>query len=66
MRNDSSHSELRLLVAVTNFDLVSNLHLAPAAPEFYTMVADIQSVRQMASVTSGDPEAYWYDRFRSL
>jgi hypothetical protein len=39
--NDPSDSELCQLVAVANFDLVADLHLAPATPEFYTMVADI-------------------------
>jgi hypothetical protein len=41
VRNDPGDSELCLLVAVANFDLVADLHLAPATPEFYTMVADI-------------------------
>ena len=66
MRNDPSDSELCLLVAVANFDLVSNLHFAPAAPEFYTMVADIQSMCQMTSLTPGDPEAHRHDRFCSF
>jgi len=41
VRNDPSDPELCLLVAVANFDLVADLHLAPATPEFYTVVADI-------------------------
>ena len=42
VRKNPSDSELCLLVAVANFDLVADPHLAPAAPEFYPMVADIQ------------------------
>jgi hypothetical protein len=41
VRNDASDSKFCLLVAVANLDLVADLHLAPATPEFYTMVADI-------------------------
>jgi len=30
------------------------------------MVADIESMREMAILTPGDPESHWYDRFGSL
>ncbi|HYW39778.1 MAG TPA: hypothetical protein VE957_16825 [Terriglobales bacterium] len=53
-------------MAVLNFDLVSNLHLASATTQLHTMVADIESMREMAILTPGDPESYWHDRFGSL
>ena len=64
--SDPSDSELRLLLAVLNCDLVSDLHLAPATTQLHTMVADIESMREMAIFTSGDPESHWHDRFGSL
>ena len=65
-RNDPSDSELCLLTAVLNYNHISNLHLASIATQLHTMVADIESMREMAILTPGDPESYWYDRFGSL
>jgi hypothetical protein len=53
-------------MAVLNFDLVANLHLASATTQLHPMVADIESMREMAIFTPGDPESHWYDRFGSL
>jgi hypothetical protein len=53
-------------MAVLNFDLVANLHLASATTQLHPMVADIESMREMAIFTPGDPESYWHDRFGSL
>ena len=53
-------------MAVLNFDLVSNLHLAPEPTQPHTMVADIKRMREMAIFTPGDPESHWHDRFGSL
>jgi hypothetical protein len=64
--SDPSDPELCLLMAVLNFDLVSNLHLASATTQLHTMVADIESMREMAIFTPGDPESHWHDRFGSL
>jgi len=50
-----------MLVAVQNFDLVSNLKLASATTELHTMVADIESMGKMAIFTPGDPDAHWHD-----
>jgi hypothetical protein len=59
-------SELCPLLAAANFSLVANLHLATAAPQFYAMVADIQSMGQMTCLTPCDSEAHRRDRFRSF
>jgi hypothetical protein len=64
--SDPSDPELCLFMAVLNFDLVSNLHLASATTQLHTMVADIESMREMAIFTPGDPESHWHDRFGSL
>jgi hypothetical protein len=64
--SDPSDPELCLFMAVLNFDLVSNLHLASATTQLHTMVADIESMREMAILTPGDPESHWHDRFGSL
>jgi hypothetical protein len=64
--NDPSDLELRMLMLVLNFDLVSNLHLALATSQLHPMVTDIESMRKMAILTSGDPEAHWHDRFGSF
>jgi hypothetical protein len=54
-------------MAVLNFDLVSSLHLASATTQLRTMVADIESMSEMAAIFNpGDPESYWHDRFGSL
>jgi hypothetical protein len=53
-------------MAVLNFDLVSNLHLAPEPSQLHTMVADIERMREMAIFTPGNPESYWQHRFGSL
>jgi hypothetical protein len=53
-------------MAVLNYDLVSNLHLASATTQPHTMVADIESMREMAIFIPGDPESHWHDRFGSL
>ena len=66
MSSDPSDLELCSLIVVLNFDLVSNLHLASATTQLHTMVADIESMHEMASCTPGDPESHWHDRFGSL
>jgi hypothetical protein len=53
-------------MAVLNLDLVSNLHLALATTQLHTMVADIQSMREVAIFTPGDAESHWHDQFGSL
>ena len=53
-------------MAVLNYDLLSNLHLASATTQLHTIVGDIESMREMAIFTPGDPESHWYDRFCSL
>src|ERR1035441_9155902 len=64
--SDPCDSELCLLTAVLNYNLISDLHLASIATQLHTMVADIESMREMAILTPGDPESYWHDRFGSL
>src|ERR1700686_2590456 len=64
--NDPSDLELRMLMLILNFDLVSNFHLALATTQLHPMVTDIESMRKMAILTSGDPEAHWHDRFGSF
>ena len=64
--SDPCNSELCFFMAVLNYDLVSNLHLASITTQLHTMVADIESMREMAILTPGDPESYWHDRFGSL
>src|ERR1035441_2467439 len=59
-------SELCLFMTVLNYNLVSNLHLASITTQLHTMVADIESMREMDIFTPGDPESYWHDRFGSL
>ena len=55
---DPSDSELCLLTALLNYNLVSNLHLASITTQLHTMVADIESMREMAIFTPGDPESH--------
>jgi hypothetical protein len=50
---------------VLNYDLIADLHLALPTTQFHAMVADIESMREMAIFTPGDPDSYWYDRFGS-
>ena len=57
--HDPCDSELCLRAAVLNYDLVSNLHLASITTQLHTMVAHIESMREMAIFTSGDPESHW-------
>jgi hypothetical protein len=54
------------ILAVVNFDLVSNLQLASETTQPHTVVADIQRVREMTLFTPSDPESHWHDRFGSL
>jgi hypothetical protein len=53
-------------MVILNLDLVANLHLTSAPAQLHTMVADIESMRQMAILTPCDPESHWHDRFGSL
>ena len=64
--SDPCNSELCFFMAVLNYDLVSNLHLASITTQLHTMVADIECMREMDIFTPGDPESYWHDRFGSL
>src|ERR1017187_7988236 len=64
--SDPCNSELCFFMAVLNYNLVSNLHLASITTQLHTMVADIESMREMDIFTPGDPESYWHDRFGSL
>jgi hypothetical protein len=57
--NDPSDSELCLRMVVLNYNLVSNLHLASITTQLHTMVADIESMREMDVFTSNDPESHW-------
>src|ERR1022692_3383477 len=53
--SDPCNSELCFFMAVLNYDLVSNLHLASITTQLHTMVADIESMREMAILTPGLP-----------
>jgi hypothetical protein len=53
-------------MAVLNSELVPNLYLASVTTQPHTMIGDIESVREMALLTPGDPETHWHDRFGSL
>jgi hypothetical protein len=64
--SDPSDPELCLLIAVLNFDLVSNLHLASETAQPYPMVADVESMREMALFIPGSPDSYWHDGFGSF
>jgi len=64
--SDPCDSELRSRMVILNFDLVSDLDLTSAPAELHTMVANIESVREMAILIPPDPEAYGHDRFGSL
>jgi hypothetical protein len=55
-----------LFTAVLDYNLISNLHLASITTQLHTMVADIESMREMAILTPGDQELHWQDRFGSL
>jgi hypothetical protein len=48
-----------------NFDLVPNLKLALATTELHTMIADIESMGEMAIFSPGNPESHWHDRYGS-
>src|ERR1035437_5012589 len=52
---DPCNSELCFFMAVLNYDLVSNLHLASITTQLHTMVADIESMREMSILTPGLP-----------
>jgi hypothetical protein len=64
--SDPSDSELCVRLVVLNHDLVANLYLASVTTQFHTTVADIESMREMAIFTPGDPDSHWDDRFGSL
>jgi hypothetical protein len=64
--SDPSDSKSGVRLVVLNHDLIANLHLASVITQFHTTVADIESMREMAIFTPGDPDSYWYDRFGSL
>ena len=57
--NDPCDSELGLRMVVLNYDLVSNLHFASITTQLHAMVADIESMREMAIFSPGDPESHW-------
>jgi hypothetical protein len=63
--SDPSDSELGVRLVVLNHDLVANLYLASATTQLHTMVADIESMREMDIFTPGDPDSHWYDRLSS-
>jgi hypothetical protein len=46
-------------MVVLNYNLISNLHLASITTQLHTMAADIESMREMAIFTPGDPESHW-------
>jgi hypothetical protein len=50
-----------MLVAIQNFDLVPNLKLALATTELHTMIADVESMGEMAIFPPGNPESHWND-----
>ncbi len=56
---DPSDSELCLRMAVLNYNLISNFHLASITTQLHTMAADIESMREMALFTAGEPESHW-------
>jgi len=56
---DPSDSELGLRMAVLNYNLISNRHLASVTTQLHTMVAHIESMREMAIFAPGDPESHW-------
>jgi hypothetical protein len=55
--NDPSDSKLCLLVAVLDFDLVSNPNLALATSQLHPIVGDIESMRKMDIFLSCDPDS---------
>jgi hypothetical protein len=57
--NDPSDSESCLHMAVLDYNLISNLHLASITTQLHTMVADIESMREMAIFIPSDPESHW-------
>jgi hypothetical protein len=63
--SDPNGSELRLRMAVLNYELVPHLDLASVTAQPHTMVGDIQSMRGMDIFTPGDPETHWHNRFGS-
>jgi hypothetical protein len=46
-------------MAVLDYNLISNLHLASITTQLHAMVADIESMREMAIFTPSDPESHW-------
>jgi hypothetical protein len=64
--SNPNDSESSLRMAVLNYDLVANSHLASVATQLHTMIADIESMREMAIFTSCDPESHWHYHFGSL
>ena len=56
---DPSDSELGLRLVVLNYNLISNLHLASITTQLHAMVANIESMREMAIFTPSDPESHW-------
>jgi hypothetical protein len=63
--SDPSDSESCLRVAVLNYKLVPNLYLASVTTQPHTMVRDIESMREMALLTSSDHDSNWHNRFGS-
>jgi hypothetical protein len=64
--HDPNHPELCSLVAVLNLKLVSDLQLAPESTQLHPVFTDVQRVREMALLVSGDPQSHRHDRFGSL
>jgi len=57
--SDPNDSELCLLVTVVDFDLISDIHLASETSQSHPIVADIESMREMAVFIPCDPESHW-------
>jgi hypothetical protein len=57
--SDPSDSELGVRLVVLNHNFVANFYLASATTQLHTMVADIESMREMDIFTPGDPDSYW-------
>jgi hypothetical protein len=64
--SDPNDSELCLRMAVLNYKLVPDLYFASVTTQPHTMISGIESVREMALLTPGDPETHWHNRFGSL
>jgi hypothetical protein len=55
-----------LLAPVLNNNLIANLDLASITAQLHTMIAHIESMRELDNFTPREKELHWHDGFGSF